>query len=470
MGTSYDRTMNTQVFTFILLVASCATAENAPHEEAFQTPSTSFVEAFEQGFNGVPLPEDGFGNVVLLKEKESPAVTACHDKCDVQKRKDYKTLKSIIVIEKKNKYEAASKKKLKACAAVCDAMSEKEASKKAHAEKEFAGDKNEPRSKCEAGCESLEARARKDSKRWKGKALAAFVKKMKGQVEACHDSCKYARVAPSKKGKKKKKAHRKGGDRHQALKNVQALKSYCIAAYDKAKSLKADHVSMSISALVDLVMQYGQGMGKNIVTDYAKVTGKLRATYKRGIGRYIIDNLDRAVVFGRGIVMVKRDIRGAWRAFFNSRKLQFMDQPAYFRRLAVRLSDYEAAKGKVSSASSGADAEAASAWLRKRTKSEYKSFLMRIMARVKKTQEGLWKQVYRGALRSERAAWKIKPALKPQGPSGVAGATKVLKRIMKKWKNKIPSFAKIKKAARAAAAAWRKSNNKASVGKVIERI
>jgi len=46
----------------------------------------------------------------------------------------------------------------------------------------------------------------------------------------------------------------------------------------------------------------------------------------------------------------------------------------------------------------------------------------------------------------------------------------VLKRIMKKWKNKIPSFAKIKKAARAAAAAWRKSNGKASVGKVIERI
>merc|ERR1711907_284067 len=98
------------------------------------------------------------------------------------------------------------------------------------------------------------------------------------------------------------------------LNNIRALKAYCISAVDKAKDLKDDHPSMSKSALVDLVTHFGKPIKKkkakisppdislghlrhlpkikkhkidasgDIVVQYAKVMGHLRAKYKRGLG------------------------------------------------------------------------------------------------------------------------------------------------------------------------------------------
>merc|ERR1711988_1855007 len=266
-------------------------------------------------------------------------------------------------------------------------------------------------------------------------------------------------------------AYKKGGN-HKTLANVRALKTYSLAAYDKAVDFKNSHASLSKQALVDLIIAYGKPSKKaeNIVTQYADVTGKLKTVYTAGIGKYLLDHCDKAVVFGSGATVESRNVIGAWVAQFNANSLGLNSPPHYFRTLAVKLSDYQQQKIKVDALSKNADAEAAAAWLMKGTRKKYKSFLARIVAKVKARSEKLWKKVIKSAEKAEKKKWKESKKLHFQPPSGVAGASKEYARLAKKLK--MPSLSEMKKAAEKLAKQWqkRKKSTAKSIKKVIKKI
>merc|ERR1711959_409200 len=212
-----------------------------------------------------------------------------------------------------------------------------------------------------------------------------------------------------------------------------------------------------------------KGVG-NIVSDYAKTTGGLRAYFNRGIGKYILEHLDHAIMKGDGAVKVKKNVVGKYVAAFSGRALGFKSSPHYFRKLSVILSAYQAKKVKVDAASKGADAEAAAAWLMKGAHKKYKSFLARIKAQVKAKSERLWKKVIASAFKKEQAAWKKNKSLKPQVPGGVEGARAECNRLGKAMK--LPTDKEMKAAAARLAAKWRAANKSVakSAVKVIEKL
>merc|ERR1712093_656787 len=259
----------------------------------------------------------------------------------------------------------------------------------------------------------------------------------------------------------------------QTLHNLQTLKAYCHAAYDKADDMKDSHASMSKATLVGLILKYGKAFKKgvgNIVSDYATTTGSLKAYFNRGIGKYILHHLDASIMKGGGAVKVKKNVVGKYVAAFSGRALGFKSSPHYFRKLSVILSAYQAKKVKVDAASKGADAEAAAAWLMKGAHKKYKSFLARIKAQVKAKSERLWKKVIASAFKKEQAAWKKNKSLKPQVPGGVEGARTEFQRLGKAMK--LPTDKEMKAAASRLAAKWRAANKSVakSAAKVIEKL
>merc|ERR1711939_873472 len=252
----------------------------------------------------------------------------------------------------------------------------------------------------------------------------------------------------------------------QTLHNVQTLKAYALAAYEKADDMKSAHASMSRATLVGLILKYGKpgkkGAIGNIIEDYAKTTGGLRAYFNRGIGKYILEHLDHAIMKGDGAVKVKKNVIGKYVAGFDGNALGFKSSPHYFRKLSVGLSAYQHHRVKVDAASKGADAEAAAAWLMKGAHKKYKSFLAPIKAQVKAKSERLWKK--------EQAAWKKNKSLKPQVPGGVEGARAEFNRLGKAMK--LPTDKEMKAAAARLAAKWRAANKSVakSAAKVIEKL
>merc|ERR1711907_532696 len=253
-----------------------------------------------------------------------------------------------------------------------------------------------------------------------------------------------------------------GANNAQTLKNVRALKAYCNAAYEKAFDMKKSRISYSKNALVELIVKYGKPEKKksNIVTKYAEITGKLKAKYRRGVGHYMLKHLDKAVVFGRGVVSVSKNVRRAFKARFSSKSMGFDAPPAYFRKMSVSLSEYTAKKTKIDAETSDADSEAAADWLLKGTKKKYKSFLGRIKSKVKAKSERLWKKVVAGAFAEIKSTWKKDKRIHPEPPAGILGADKVFHRLEKKLK--LPSKAEMRAAAKALAMRWRRANKSRS--------
>merc|ERR1712196_263997 len=94
--------------------------------------------------------------------------------------------------------------------------------------------------------------------------------------------------------------------------NVRALKAYCISAFDKAADMKDDQATVRSSLLSTIVVKLGKpNVGKskkkkNIIVEYAELIGNLKCKYNRGIGKYLLSHIDKAVVARGGVIKVMR--------------------------------------------------------------------------------------------------------------------------------------------------------------------
>jgi len=254
------------------------------------------------------------------------------------------------------------------------------------------------------------------------------------------------------------------------LSNVRALKAYCVAAHDQARSLVKMHSAKTQSSLVAFVVKFGTRTKQNIVTEYANVLGQLRRHFKSGLGSFLLHHLNAAVTHSTGAVTVYRDYKGATKVGFSHTAMGFSMKPTYLKRLAVSLATFSLSKLKVDKATKGADSAAATAWLLSGTNAKYRSFYERIKSKVKAKSERLWKKVIAGALKGERKAWKTHKRIKPQTPGGIAGASKVFARLAKQLK--LPSDEQMRFAAKKLADRWRKHHKAEAktISSVIKKV
>merc|ERR1712057_64625 len=249
------------------------------------------------------------------------------------------------------------------------------------------------------------------------------------------------------------------------LENIRDLKAYAIAANRKARDMKGFD-SMKKGALVDFISRYGNGLKKNIVHEYAQQVGTMKRIFRRGVNAYIVRNMDRAVVFGKGIIKMKN--LGAGTVVFMDRKsVGLTEKPGYFDKLTVSSRDYLGVRMKVHDASVKADSKAASQYLIKAGKRMYKEYFKSIDRRNKHKYAVLWKKVTSGALSGQMRAWKRSKHLQPIIPGGILAAQKIVDRL---WKQlKMPTDKKMRARAKKNAMRWMR-RHKRSVSKVIEAI
>merc|ERR1711998_562046 len=85
------------------------------------------------------------------------------------------------------------------------------------------------------------------------------------------------------------------------LNNIRNLKSYCIAARDKARNLKK--IEADKTPILDFIIKFGTDVNEktNIVNHYAKTIGLMKRKLKQGVNSYVITTMDKSVIYGKGV-------------------------------------------------------------------------------------------------------------------------------------------------------------------------
>jgi len=259
------------------------------------------------------------------------------------------------------------------------------------------------------------------------------------------------------------------------VKHIVDLKAYSAAALSKARKLKSGKGGSSSgkkSSLVAFIVKFGSDVkNPDLVSEYANTIGHLRARFNIGLGAYLLDSLNAAILTGKGVVIVKDGgARGTF-AMFNHSRLGLQSTPDYFRLLKVRLSAYLAVQTKLKA---GYGKDALKNWLLKAEKGSYHTFLAKITAKWRRLQFLQNVKEEAGAKWSEDKAWKYARAhgkdaqaqLNPMPPAGAAGGATV----RKKSNFYMPSYAALKKQAMKLAVKYMNSLRKSSTAEVISAI
>merc|ERR1712093_464746 len=253
------------------------------------------------------------------------------------------------------------------------------------------------------------------------------------------------------------------------LKNIRALKTYCITAKRKAVSLQDGVDSNKKGPIVDFIVNFGTPVSakRNIVNEYAKVMGRLKRTMKKGLHAYVMKNFDRAVIFGKGVVKLANSDGAGMYAFLDHKSVGLNSQPDYFKQLKVRYAVYVGTMKDVHEISKKADTKAAANYLIRQGKHVYAQYFRTLKNRNEHEHTVLWKKVTRGALKGQLKAWLKKKHLKPLVPGGILAAQKVVDRLWKKLQ--MPTEKYLRKMAKKHSMKWMK-RHKRSVSKVIESV
>merc|ERR1711959_640065 len=273
------------------------------------------------------------------------------------------------------------------------------------------------------------------------------------------------------------------------LKNIVALKAYSVAARPKVQQLKlttsASHSGNAI--LWDFVLEFGKrapkpvkpavvplsqfgfgfatkktkksSMKSNIVMQYSQAMGKLKGKYGKGLGRYLLNHLDEAVMSSKNGAVVFYSGRTSAYAqsrpvmMFSYKALALTHMPKYLLKMAVRLSKFSILQLDIAKASKNAAAKASAMWLHTGKNKHYRDFISKTITKYRKVEKANAEKVFKAALHGARKAFKKNSKhVHPMVPGARAGANAAAT----KSSFKFPSTKKIKAEARAAADKWAK--------------
>lgn len=173
--------------------------------------------------------------------------------------------------------------------------------------------------------------------------------------------------------------------------NVVAFKAYCIAAND-AVSEMIDHKTSSI---VPVVESFGKDPdNKNIILEYSQLFAKSIGEFKTGMGKYMLDKLNTALLTStadQGVIVMQPGDNLHYVLDYSALGLE--DLPRYFKTIRVNLQDFNEAKDKLMQTQAGADQMAAISFLKGKHNEEYMSFLDREVAKQEAIKAGRFKQI-----------------------------------------------------------------------------
>jgi hypothetical protein len=266
------------------------------------------------------------------------------------------------------------------------------------------------------------------------------------------------------------------------LKNLVQLKSYCLAAWDEARTLMNDHPGKA-QALTEFVALYGQegggvdhvgkhAMVENIVSEYANIMGGLKAKYggEEGVGvnMYVLNQLDNSIRSNpHGAIYIKTNYdafddggdngyKFGHLAALDYKAIGLTERPHMIVKLSIRYPKYLHFKAKIASQEDNADAVAATIFLKSKSYGHYQSFLQREIAKVQRRMKMEFNFVAKAAYGASKKAFKKQyeadrksffKQLTVQAPAAVKGA----KSSAAKHTWKPPSYAAMVKTAQAEA-------------------
>jgi hypothetical protein len=206
-----------------------------------------------------------------------------------------------------------------------------------------------------------------------------------GMVEAGHASKEETVRRPSTKDKV-----------HQ---NIVALKAYSVAVHDKLKEM----LEHKHSSVVPFIREFGKnGKNKNVIMEFSQLFAKMSNQFKSGMGLYMLQHLNRAILTGNGVVAMKPGDTKHYILDYSTMGLESL--PEYFYKLRVKISRFEHQKEKVKAINTHAASEASAALLQGKHQEAYDTFLDRELAKVKKYKLHL-RSVYEAALKAEKIAY-----------------------------------------------------------------
>jgi len=159
-----------------------------------------------------------------------------------------------------------------------------------------------------------------------------------------------------------------------ALQNIQLLKAYCTAARKKGQEMAQKDVSEDavrrdiILALIDAFSE-PDSKESQLVVEYAQMLATLHEKFPGGISKYLVHNINKAVLSGEGCVT-----SSTW-AKLNYLPLGFTDQPKYLEQLAVPLEEYRNQREQIIKSTSKTEAEGALQCMQAASVNKYKVFL-----------------------------------------------------------------------------------------------
>merc|ERR1711871_1937240 len=157
------------------------------------------------------------------------------------------------------------------------------------------------------------------------------------------------------------------------------------------------------SSVVPFIDAFGKnGKNKNVILEFSQLFAKMSNQFKSGMGLYMLQHLNTALLTGNGIVTMKPGDDKHYILDYTQMGLESL--PEYFYNLRVPISRFEHQKEKVKAINSHAASRASATLLLGKHQEAYDMFLDRELAKVKKYRLHL-RSVYDAALNAEKIAY-----------------------------------------------------------------
>jgi hypothetical protein len=162
------------------------------------------------------------------------------------------------------------------------------------------------------------------------------------------------------------------------------LKAYAVVAKSQ---LSEDFKGALRSGLVNFIVAFGDDTGKELVTEYAQVIGKLKATHPSspGIGGYLLDAIDDNVMKGQDVLTQLEHGEYKNSHVVDHTKLGLEEMPGFFLKLRASETDFQAQLAKMHE---GKGKKAIAMYTKRSKTSTYNTFLAKITAKYKNLQQG----------------------------------------------------------------------------------
>jgi len=220
------------------------------------------------------------------------------------------------------------------------------------------------------------------------------------------------------------------------LKSIRDLKAYSMAAKELLEDLVDFNDPKLRNGVVDFIAAFGVESDQDMVSDFAKTTGKLLAmpSNNHGVAVYLLDKINSRTLKGDSIVIKATTDMGEHlqgKVMLNYDKLGFEFPPEYLEKLAVRGTKYADKQVTLHQGTGGRMFEL---WEKTGKANAYEDMLARIEAKYSAKQHAQEILEYKGAKLAMKASFhssmtneEIETALHPLPTAGEEGADAVRK-------------------------------------------